>query len=226
VRASSEDVPADARVRVESTAGQSDAVSPPTDGFVPLFNGKDLTGWRRVTGNGDSWRVQDGLLAGHGGGTGKPTSLTTQRSDFANYHLRLRLMHADGNPTGIFVRHGAGDDRRGYHVSFGGVEGSDKKPIPVPPGSIKREEADGRMTPGRYTAKALKTGVRRNTWFDLEIIAIDNVIVVKISQQEVSTYDDQKGPFRSGRITLFCRGDVAMQVKSIEIKELPSRATK
>jgi hypothetical protein len=36
-----------------------------TAGFVPLFNGKDLTGWE---GNKEVWSVRDGLLVGKSNG--------------------------------------------------------------------------------------------------------------------------------------------------------------
>ncbi len=34
------------------------------DGFVPLFNGKDLTGWTRESNDTENWKVQDGAIAG------------------------------------------------------------------------------------------------------------------------------------------------------------------
>jgi hypothetical protein len=36
--------------------------APDTDGFVPLFNGRDLTGWRGLP---DYWSVTDGAISGH-----------------------------------------------------------------------------------------------------------------------------------------------------------------
>ena len=35
------------------------------DGFTPLFNGKDLTGWK-VNENPQSFSVQDGAIVAHG----------------------------------------------------------------------------------------------------------------------------------------------------------------
>jgi len=46
------------------------------DGFTPLFNGKDLTGWRPINVAKDTFRVQDGMIVT----TGVPTGfMATQR---------------------------------------------------------------------------------------------------------------------------------------------------
>src|SRR5262245_61404419 len=37
------------------------------DNFVPLFNGKDLTGWRILPGDKATWVVKNGILTSGGG---------------------------------------------------------------------------------------------------------------------------------------------------------------
>ena len=41
---------------IDQVFGQSE------NGFVSLFNGKDLTGWASVNTDPDTWTVKDGLL--------------------------------------------------------------------------------------------------------------------------------------------------------------------
>ena len=50
-----------------------------SDGWVPLFNGKDLTGWttHALAPAGDDWRVEDGALVGRAGG---PTAFLSSRT--------------------------------------------------------------------------------------------------------------------------------------------------
>jgi hypothetical protein len=36
--------------------------APPPDGFVSLFNGRDLTGWTVPTGDGGHWKIADGAI--------------------------------------------------------------------------------------------------------------------------------------------------------------------
>ena len=45
----------------------ADEPKPDKDGFVPLFNGKDLDGWK-VGDKPDSWSVKDGQIVVHGPG--------------------------------------------------------------------------------------------------------------------------------------------------------------
>src|SRR5436309_6006208 len=40
------------------------------DGFVPLFNGADLSGWKQYASKKDAWAVEDGLLVCKSGGGG------------------------------------------------------------------------------------------------------------------------------------------------------------
>ena len=54
------------------------------DGFVPLFNGKDLTGWE-ATGNA-KWFVEDGQLVGTQGDNNAPGDLFTTDA-FSNFEL-------------------------------------------------------------------------------------------------------------------------------------------
>src|SRR5207249_11934718 len=47
---------------LSSSIAFAQASKPPDPGWVPLFNGKDLTGWVKV-GN-EKWEVQDGTIHG------------------------------------------------------------------------------------------------------------------------------------------------------------------
>ena len=47
--------------------------------FVPIFNGKDLTGWEPLPGNTAKWTVEDGAIVGRNG----RGYLFSKRSDFA-----------------------------------------------------------------------------------------------------------------------------------------------
>jgi hypothetical protein len=78
--------------------GKMSAAQKAEEGFVPLFNGKDLTGWH-VMGT-PAWKVEDGVLVctGEGGGW--------LRSDkqYENFVLRLEFRISKGGNSGIFIR--------------------------------------------------------------------------------------------------------------------------
>lgn len=81
-------------------AQAADQVSPAesAQGFVPLFNGVDLSGWQVM--GAPSWSVKDGVIecSGEGGGW--------LRSDgqYRDFILRLEYKVSPGANSGIFVR--------------------------------------------------------------------------------------------------------------------------
>jgi hypothetical protein len=73
----------------------------PEEGFQPLFNGKDLKGWKVQGGKMDAWGVDKGLLftTGTGGGW-----LLTDR-EFSDYEMRLEYRwEKPGGNSGVAVR--------------------------------------------------------------------------------------------------------------------------
>src|SRR4051794_18038909 len=66
----------------------------------PLFNGKDLAGWKTAKGEPKNWRAENGLLVCEGGGGGW-LSTDKQYSDF-ELELEYRVP-PDGN-SGVFLR--------------------------------------------------------------------------------------------------------------------------
>jgi hypothetical protein len=59
------------------------------DGFTPLFNGKDLSGWKVPPGDNGHWKVVDGVIDydAESEATGEKSLFTTR--EFADYVLRL-----------------------------------------------------------------------------------------------------------------------------------------
>ena len=76
------------------------ALAQATDGFVSLFNGKDLTGWVDVNTSPDTWKVKDGLLVC----SGRPIGVMRSEKQYENFvlHIEWRHMKAGGN-SGVFV---------------------------------------------------------------------------------------------------------------------------
>lgn len=78
------------------------AVEPDKDGFVPLFNGKDLTGWSYVNTPAKTFYVKDNMIVT----TGTPTGYLRSDKQYENFVLEMEWMHANtkevGN-SGLFV---------------------------------------------------------------------------------------------------------------------------
>jgi tetratricopeptide (TPR) repeat protein len=181
--------------------------TPPAEGFTPLFNGKDLSGWAAAQAGTGMWKIEDGALTC----TGPRDHLLTTRNDFGDFHLRAEVkINANGN-SGIYFRA--------------------SKPLVL----IGDYEAQITDNPGqRYKTGSLyglvrlsESPVPRNTWFTLDIIAIGQGIQVLVNGKQTADYTES----RQGRNA---KGHLALQhhdpetrvfFHKIEIKELSVVAT-
>lgn len=70
------------------------------DGFVPMFNGKDLTGWRPVNVAADTFSVRDGMVVT----TGIPTGFMATEKQYENFIIELDWRHMkEGGNSGLFI---------------------------------------------------------------------------------------------------------------------------
>ena len=71
-----------------------------TDGFVPLFNGKNLDGWVNVNCAPETWSVRDETIVC----TGFPTGVLRTVRQYQNYILELEWKHLHkGGNAGLFL---------------------------------------------------------------------------------------------------------------------------
>jgi hypothetical protein len=75
-----------------------------TDGFVTLFNGKDLTGW--LTGPDNFWVVQDGILTVTRPSDGQEHNFDYlwTKDTYGDFTLDLEFKVVEGTNSGIFLR--------------------------------------------------------------------------------------------------------------------------
>ena len=193
-------------------------VPPKVASFVPLFNGKDLTGWhlRRNRGEprsknpGDfgTWKVESGVLSGRGPGN----VLLTVRDDFENFHLRTEARINWTSNSGIQFRLQRGN---GYQAEMTIHE--DPR-YPAKTGSLT-----GTRRSDRFVRKNI---VVADQWFTHEVIAVDNHIIIKVNGQITVDVRDEEREFTRGRLGLEAGGHAGgtVQFRKIEIKELPPTA--
>ena len=185
--------------------------------FVPLFNGKGLSGWSDVLPNGSLWEVIDGILEGRGVRRKSSTSSTTTgRRDFKNFELRVTARYPEKGAGRIEIRHtGADDNMSGYHIAHGVWEDG------TPAGSIGRaiESRYGGRIGWDHKAEPLPLDVAQ--WHTIEITAIKNRITISVNRKPVLDFTDTAGAYTSGGIALICGYNSHVQIKDILIKKLP-----
>lgn len=98
--AADEAAPEEGKKKKRKRNGMKDDKNEAAAEFVPLFNGKDLTGWAGVDAQEGTWKVEDGKLVvekGHGGW------LRTER-EYRNFVLKLEFNLTPGGNSGVFLR--------------------------------------------------------------------------------------------------------------------------
>lgn len=190
------------------------AQAPPQSGWVSLFNGKDLTGWKN---NGEEkWVVEQGTILCESAAN-KYGYLTTEKT-YRDFNLRLKFKgEASGNSgvffhsriTGINPEHGPDiegmqvevDPNVGKHT--GGLYESGGR------GWVKQPTAEGEQ--------ALKPG----EWNELEVSVQGNRIVTQLNGVKIVDFTDVAPKFTDGVIGLQIHtgGGVRMRWKDILVQE-------
>jgi hypothetical protein len=78
------------------------AASQDKDGYVPMFNGKDLTGWINVNCDPSTFYVKDNMIIT----TGKPTGFLRTAKQYENFVMEFEWMHQEKVKlanSGLFV---------------------------------------------------------------------------------------------------------------------------
>ena len=83
-------------------SGQSAYAHDNDNGFIPLFNGENLEGWKPAKENSDSFQVRGGVLMVEGGRSHLYYIGPVQKSSFTNFELRLKVRTNPGSNSGIF----------------------------------------------------------------------------------------------------------------------------
>lgn len=94
------------------------------DGFVSIFDGKTLNGWKisaktghsRASKNksGGKWEVKDGAIVGCQDIPGNGGILITEKQDYKNFEVVLEMNNDDGPDSGLFLR--STEDGRCYQA--------------------------------------------------------------------------------------------------------------
>jgi serine/threonine protein kinase/formylglycine-generating enzyme required for sulfatase activity len=209
-------------VRVPALAGQAAGApdhkdsAAPSD-WHPLFNGKDLSGWKYHPGQPGDWTVPNGLLTSGGA----RNHLFTERGDFENFHLHAEAkINAAGN-SGIFFR-----SEYGLNLLVGGKTGNYPAgyEAQIYLGGPEKTNRTGSLLPGVEVNDRL---VEPDAWFTLDVIAEGAHLVIRVNDKTTVDTQDTQRRFNGGHIALqHSDPNTLVQFRKIEIKELPSGSAK
>lgn len=174
------------------------------EGFVQLFNGKDLTGWKTHPADKAKWEVKDGQIVG----TGPVGHLYSERGDYTDFVYRLTGSISDKGNSGQYFR-------SAFKPGF---------PMPSYEAQINSTGSDKVKTGSLYNiVKVFDILVQPDTEFTQEVTAIGNHIVIKVNGKTTvdTKIEDPKKLILKGYFAIQQHdpGSV-VKVRKVEVKEL------
>jgi hypothetical protein len=180
-----------------------------TDGWINLFDGKDLNGWKLSDVSRSKVHVEDGKIV-----MGGPTSHLFTDWQFKNFIFEADVMTTPGSNSGIYFHthyQASGFPKTGYESQ---VNVSHRDPVKT--GSIY------------HFVKLYKTPAKDNQWWKQTIIVEGKHVVVKINDEQVLEYTEPKDV--GNRLERLGCGSFALQshdpksvtyFKNLRVKPLP-----
>ncbi len=86
----------------DKPAASTDATSAGDDGWVSLFNGKDLTGWSIESGTA-TYRIEDGAIVGKNT-EGSPNTFLCTEKKYGDFEFEFEVKVADELNSGVQIR--------------------------------------------------------------------------------------------------------------------------
>jgi hypothetical protein len=220
---------------------RADLPKPGADGFITIFNGKDLTGWQGLDGY---WSVKDGVISGHETKeNSKQTFLIFKGAPLKDFELHLKYKFAtpDGN-SGIQFRSKVIDpdtDRvGGYQADCdarAGYDGSiyDEAGVAGGRGTMSNRgdrtvwDADNKRRNEKLGDEDLKKYVNVGDWNDVVLVAKGNHVTYTINGHLMTdlTDDSPKALKEEGVLAFQLHAGFTMEIqfKDVKIKFLDEK---
>jgi Domain of Unknown Function (DUF1080) len=188
-----------------------------SDGWVKLFDGKSLDGWK-ASENAGTFRVENGLLIVDGPRSHLYYVGPVMNHNFKNFQFKADVMTTPGANSGIYFHTEyleKGWPARGYEAQ------------------VNNTNADPRRTGGLYAIKdVFEAPARDNEWFTQQITVRGKHIVIEVNGKTVVDYTEPENAERPASMAgrLLSSGTFALQghdpkskvfYKNIMVKALP-----
>ncbi len=222
-----------ALVALGSSLVAAESPTPDADGFVPMFNGRDLSGWTNINCAPETWSVRDGKIYC----TGKPVGGLRTERHYENFIVELEWRHLQRSGNSGFFAWGSPINApgvpflRGIEVQIldqGYAEDFEQK-------NGKKSESftthgDVFAIHGATMAYVGKTNGKRSfptedrskpspEWNHYRIVANNGSLRLHVNGKEISGGDDAN--YRKGYLALESEG-APVEFRNLRIKELPS----
>lgn len=179
------------------------------EGFVPLFDGTSLDGWK-ASENAKAVSVRDGMICLEGGRSHLFYVGDVEKHDFKSFELKADVMTTPGSNSGIY-----------FHTAYL-ARGWPRKGMEC---QVNNSHRDRKRTGSLYNiVNVFKAPAKDNVWFEYHIIVAGKRVVIKIDGKVVMEYAETEKSRRK-----LSRGTFALQAhdprskvyyKNIRVKPL------
>jgi hypothetical protein len=187
------------------------------DGWVSLFDGKTLDGWK-VGANASTFKVEDGAIVVNGPRAHLYYVGPVQNHDFKNFEFKADVMTTEGSNSGLYFHTAYQEDgwpSKGYEVQ------------------VNNSHSDWRRTAGLYAIQDVKEPPAKDgEWFTMHIVVNGKKVTTAVNGKTLVDYTEPDNPERPKDMAarLISSGTFAIQghdpkskvlVKNIMVKPLP-----
>ncbi len=183
-------ITARAALAFQLAACSAGARTEPSDGWLPLFDGRTLAGWRAAE-NPGTFRVENGELVVHGPKAHLFYDGPVLNHDFTDFELRMDVLTRPGANSGIFIRTAfqpADWPSQGYEVQ------------------VNNSHTDWRRTGSLYAVQDVREAGRDDAWFTMHVSVVGRRVRVMVDGRQVVDYTEP-----AGAPTRLTGGTIALQ---------------
>lgn len=165
------------------SAGQS-------DGWIPLFDGRTLSGWRAAE-NPGTFTVQNGEIVVHGPRAHLFYDGPVRNHEFTDFELEAEVLTKPGANSGIFIRTAYQPTdwpSKGYEVQ------------------VNNSHTDWRRTGSLYAVQDVREAGKDDTWFTIHTIVRGRRVQILVDGRQVVDYTEP-----AGSPTRLTGGTIALQ---------------
>ena len=193
------------------------------DGFVPLFDGKTLKGWKQRNGTA-KYKVENGTILGTTN-EGSPNSFLCTTKDYCDFELLFEVKVDDALNSGVQIRSASKKDFKNFRVHGPQVEIATNGTA----GFIYGEAlGTGWLSAKARVDKKTKT-FKNGEWNKYRVLAVGNSIKTWVNGQQVADLTDTRSKMPCGFIGLQVHGirkgtgPYKVQWRKIKIREIAKK---
>jgi len=183
------------------------------DGFVPLFDGKTLTGWHALPGG--NWEAKDGAIVGTSQRSERRHGMLLSEKTYKDFTVRLKFKSVRGN-SGLYFR----SEKVPGGVAVNGFQAEIDPARDV--GGLY--ETGGRAWVVKPTAEQVKEYFKPGQWNQMTVSAQGRNVTVEVNDHKTAELKDDPGRLE-GHFGLQLHGgqDMHVEFRDVEILVTPGK---